>query len=158
MLVSGQAVLDMAGQESARENVEGGNINESSPLCSCGKNLEHGYKTSIIVYGHQSRGEVMMDIRPVKTVSMGSQTILIISYSQYIVKNCMPHVRCELLCYLIIEFISKKILPPSEKTCHQNGQKGVYLELKYIQIHLLLFILMTSISGRREYIAANKHI
>ena len=72
MLVSGQAVLDMAGQESARENVEGGNINESSPLCSCGQNLEHGYKTSIVVYGHQSRGEVMMDIRPVKTVSMGS--------------------------------------------------------------------------------------
>ena len=60
MLVNGQAVLDMAGQESTRENAEGGNINGSSPLCSCGQNLEHGYKTSIGVYGHQSRGEVMM--------------------------------------------------------------------------------------------------
>ena len=60
MLVSEQAALDMAGQESTRENVEGGKINGSSPLCSCGKNLEHGYKTSIIVYGHRSRKEVMM--------------------------------------------------------------------------------------------------
>ena len=109
MLVNGQALLDMAGQESTRENAEGGNINGSSPLCSCGQNLEHGYKTSIIVYGHQSRGEVMMDIRAVKIVSMGSLKILIISYSQYIVKNCMPHIRCELLLHLINECISKKI-------------------------------------------------
>lgn len=43
------------------------------------------------------------------------------------------------------------ILPPFKNTCHQNGQKELYLELKYIQIHFLLFILMTNISGRREY-------
>ncbi|EMS52095.1 hypothetical protein TRIUR3_29319 [Triticum urartu] len=61
------AVLDMAGQESTRKNAKEGIINGSSPLCSCGQNLEHGYKTSIIVYGHQSRGEVMMDIKGVET-------------------------------------------------------------------------------------------
>ncbi|VAI27079.1 hypothetical protein VPH35_088054 [Triticum aestivum] len=27
---------------------------------------------------------------------------------------------------------SSSIFPPSENTCHQNGQKGMYLELKYI--------------------------
>ena len=40
--------------------------------------------------------------------------------------------------------LPSKILPPSKNTCHQNGQKGMYLELKYIYIHLLLSIWMTS--------------
>ena len=51
------------------------------------QNLEHGYKTSIIVYGHQSKGEVMMDIKGVETVSMGSLKILIMTYTQYKVKK-----------------------------------------------------------------------
>ena len=45
----------------------------------------------------------------VETVSMGSLNILVITYTQYIVKNRMTHISCELLWYLINECISLKI-------------------------------------------------